>query len=84
MYSHFKGRFIQVIESLDMNDACSNHVVHIDAFVKKKYRIKTAIYAKHVHPSRAHLINFIDYLEPSDDDIIFFIFLDIQSIAQAR
>ena len=74
MYSHFKGRFIQVIESLDMNDACSNHVVHIDAFVKKKYRIKTAIYAKHVHPSRAHLINFIDYLEPSDDDIIFFHF----------
>ena len=74
MYSHFKGRFIQVIESLDMYDACSNHVVHIDEYVRKKIGIQAEIYVKHVHPDRKHLVKYIDHLDSSDEDIVFFHF----------
>ncbi|HGK4675601.1 TPA: hypothetical protein ACJ2WV_004921, partial [Kluyvera georgiana] len=74
MYSHFKGRFIQVIDALDMYDACSNHVIHIDEYVRNVYGIKTEIYAKHVHPERMHLVKDIEHLDAKDEDILFFHF----------
>jgi len=74
MYEHFSGRFIQVIESLDMYDACSNHVVNIDEYVKSAYGLKSEIYARHFHPERESLIKFIDHLQTTDDDIILFHF----------
>lgn len=74
MYNHFKGRFIQVIDALDIYDACSNHVIHIDEYIRNSYGIKTEIYAKHVHPDRMHLVKNIEYLDSNDEDIIFFHF----------
>lgn len=74
MYTHYKGRFIQVIESLDMYDACSNHVVNIDEYVKTKYGLQSEIYAKHFHPQRESMVKYIDHLDTTDDDIILFHF----------
>lgn len=74
MYKHFSGRFIQVIESLDMYDACSNHVVNIDEYVKSAYGLTSEIYVRHFHPEREPLVKFIDHLHTTDDDIILFHF----------
>ncbi|WP_349886212.1 glycosyltransferase [Pantoea ananatis] len=74
MYKHFSGRFIQVIESLDMYDACSNHVVNIDEYAKQQYGLKSEIYTRHYHPERESLIKYIDHLNTTDDDIILFHF----------
>ncbi|MDA8519131.1 glycosyltransferase, partial [Citrobacter sp. Igbk 16] len=71
MYSHFRGRFIQVIESLDIYDACSNHVVNIDKYVKDVYGLKTEIYAKHYHHNRGDIVTNIEHLNSHDEDIIF-------------
>lgn len=57
-----------------MYDACSNHVIHIDEFVRSTYGIKAEIYAKHVHPDRMHLVKDIEELDAKDEDIILFHF----------
>jgi len=74
MYTHFSGRFIQVIESLDMYDACSNHVVNIDEYVKSEYGLKSEIYVRHFHPDREKIVKHIDHLNCTDEDIIVFHF----------
>jgi glycosyltransferase involved in cell wall biosynthesis len=72
MYNHFNGKIIQVIEGLDVYDACSNHVLHLDALFKNEFKLNTRIYVKHFHPDLENLIFSIDGLDVADEDIIIF------------
>lgn len=74
MYNHFNGKVIQVIESLDVYDACSNHVINIDALFKSFFGLDTKIYVRHFHPAHENLIFFIDNLEVDERDIVIFHF----------
>lgn len=74
MYKHFNGKVVQVIEALDVYDACSNHVINIDTLFKNQFGLETRIYVKHFHPDRENLILSIDSLEVEDEDIVIFHF----------
>lgn len=70
MYNHFNGKVIQVIEALDMFDACSNHVINIDMLFKKEFGLDTQIYVRHFHPTHENLVLYIDNLDIDEEDIV--------------
>ncbi|PNH90082.1 glycosyltransferase [Vibrio diazotrophicus] len=74
-FNHFIGRVIQVIESVDKFDACSEQVVNIDKYFQNNYGLNCYICSKHIHPE-VHLKNYINIenLEVNENDIIIFHF----------
>lgn len=67
--TNFRGRLLQLVESLDYGDAVSNQVVALD-LVFKELGLKTAIYSKWHHRDVEHLRSDLDELEPTDEDIL--------------
>ncbi|WP_447888394.1 glycosyltransferase [Serratia fonticola] len=74
MFKHFNGKVIQVIESLDVYDACSNHVINIDTALQNVFGIESQIYVTHFHPEREKFANHISALDANEEDIIIFHF----------
>jgi glycosyltransferase involved in cell wall biosynthesis len=74
MFKHFNGKVIQVIESLDIYDACSNHVVNINSALKDVFGIESQIYVSHFHPEREGITNHISSLSANEEDIIIYHF----------
>ncbi|MBV0841074.1 MULTISPECIES: glycosyltransferase [Serratia] len=80
MFNHFNGKVIQVIESLDVYDACSNHVVNINTALKDIFCIDSQVYVSHFHPEREGITNHISSLSANEEDIIIYHFSGFSEI----
>ncbi|MFA0349128.1 glycosyltransferase [Vibrio sp. 10N.222.55.C6] len=72
-FRHFTGRVIQVIEAVDIYDACSNQVLNIDRYFSDHFGLTSIICSKHIHPE-VKIRNYtnIDNLDATEDDIIIY------------
>ena len=67
--SDFRGRVLQLVESLDFGDAVSNQVVALDSMLNE-LGLDTEIYSQWAHPNVDSLRKPLDDLNVFDEDIV--------------
>ena len=70
-FTEFRGRIIQVAESLDIGDAVSNQIIALDALIRD-FGIRSAVAVKWRHEDVISQCVTLDEIKPTDEDILIY------------